>query len=108
MAGFTPGPWVIECDPVVPMNDQFVPAGWSGVTGSNWHNFALVVTRMEGDEADSKVGLANARLIAAAPDLYEALTDLFEEVKFSDVYDANPALVDRVRAALAKATGAEQ
>ena len=52
---------------------------------------------------------ANARLIAAAPELYEALRDFFENPDFVCTVGGNPirveAMMARARAALAKARG---
>lgn len=59
---------------------------------------------------DRATELANARLIAAAPELLEALRDLLKEVDESLIAGANdfgwPAAVSKSRAAIAKATGA--
>jgi hypothetical protein len=54
------------------MGDEPVPDGWTGLSGGNWFDFALVCTRMADEPFDHPQGVANARLIAAAPDLYEA------------------------------------
>lgn len=50
-----------------------------------------------------KEGLANARLIASAPDLLEALKSVVEE--YQDGYGLN--YIDQVRAAIAKAEGTQ-
>lgn len=56
---------------------------------------------------DAGVALANARLIAAAPDLLAALQALVGEADLGevDLDDADRALLDNARAAIAKATG---
>jgi hypothetical protein len=55
--------------------------------------------------------MANARLIAAAPDLLEALQDLFdadmEHVLMGDGKDDQIEAIAKARAAIAKATGAQ-
>lgn len=63
--------------------------------------------RREIDNWDDAASLAH--LIAAAPDMYEALSDLMENPVFLVSIGGNPnmvdALMDRARAALAKARG---
>ncbi len=61
----TPGPWRIE-----PNEGRFC---WSQINGDGWGSLAQVCTRLVGDDFDHPEGVANARLIAAAPELYEAL-----------------------------------
>jgi len=51
-----------------------------------------------------KEAIANARLIAAAPDLLDALAVLTELVSFQICGDGHPAIIN-ARAAIAKATG---
>jgi hypothetical protein len=58
----TPGPWkVAERE-----------GCYRSINGVAWYGLAKVVTRMDGTERDCKDGAANARLIAAAPDLLAA------------------------------------
>ena len=47
--------------------------GETTISGDRWENLARVITRMCGDDRDDDEGLANARLIAAAPDLLATL-----------------------------------
>lgn len=100
-AGFTPGPWVVE-DPfdfelsVVANGDQ-APGDWTFIAGCKLpdeddHNIT-------GREAH-----ANARLIAAAPELYEALERVERELTLSDD-NATAGLLGAVHIALAKARG---
>lgn len=48
---------------------------------------------------------ANARLIAAAPDLLAVALELAESVAYWSEYDVPIGIVERLRAAIAKATG---
>lgn len=85
----TPGPWKLSYD----IDKRLAIAGGENKTA--W--VARVDRQVEPTEAD-----ANAHLIAAAPDLYEAL-DLF--VDWMDEEEGAHALCDKARAALAKARG---
>jgi hypothetical protein len=49
-------------------------------------------------------GQANANLVAAAPDLYEAL-ELFAQVDYEDADDWFVAAIQKARVALAKSRG---
>jgi hypothetical protein len=87
-------------------------------TPGPWHVANGVQVRSERDQI-AKVwmmrngeGNSNARLIAAAPELYEALDGLlrvcslhFEASGFPSTFHANAGTVDVARAALAKARG---
>jgi hypothetical protein len=61
--------------------------------------------------SDHPMAIANARLIAAAPQLLEALTELANEVEEMELVNTpdghylNPDSVVRARAAIAKAKG---
>ena len=72
----------------------------------NWLTYAAGDDRrMSREEVE-----ANARLMAAAPDLLEALRDLIGWVPGPDQWhtDACPKAVERAIAAIAKATGGAQ
>lgn len=87
----TPGPWVVE-DPI----ESLTPIGAHGRNGGKWVAHCLGPHQA-----------ANARLIAAAPDMLEALTALLAR------FDDNPELseliglveIEHARAAIAKAEG---
>lgn len=91
------GPWEVG-----ERNGCYAP-----INAPNWYSLATVVVRIHGEERDSQKGLANARLIAAAPDLLAALKRLVATVK----PDALPhdkgcgCVVHEARAAIAKAEG---
>ena len=53
--------------------------------------------------ADIEVGNANARLVAAAPDLLAVVKELEESASYWSEYDVPLGIVDRLRAAIAKA-----
>lgn len=75
----TQGPWVVS-------NNY---AGKASISGKNWGGFATVVTKLDGDENEYGEGLANARLIAAAPRMYAALEALiWQDAHFGEVNDA--------------------
>jgi hypothetical protein len=85
---WTPGPWT-NC------NDSFIEADVSGKVVVEEMNTEIEF--MEDEEIT-----ANANLIAAAPDLYEALEAILEERYENSELDP---LVNDARAALAKARG---
>ena len=65
----TPGPWRIQ--------EQIdKETGMVHLSGHGWIGFAGVVVEMDGG-IPSKKGRANARLIAAAPELLEACKALY-------------------------------
>jgi len=93
---FTPGPWI-----AAPME------------GEPGHCFAAQVVRTDGagrwivdinSDDGEEMATANAHLIAAAPELYEAL-EPFEHLRPDSHCDSILALLPAVRAALAKARG---
>ena len=95
----TPGPWSPAAN---------WPHGLSMICqhdGSGWRPVADCA--VSGEKAE-----ANARLISAAPDLLEALQDLFgadmEHVLMGDGKDDQIAAIAKARAAIAKATGSAQ
>ena len=91
---FTPGPWrlsTLDIDDIV--KGEF---GHGGV-------YVATVQFSRGDIPDAEVE-ANARLIAAAPDLYEACRALVAGFGLADLEDDDPDIVQG-RAAIAKAEG---
>lgn len=98
-APWTQGPWFICADP--PPNDHWYPGRTIGSKPEGTRICDLTPLR---DKAGSD---ANASLIAAAPDLYEALRDLAAAVE-SEVNEKGGggfilARLSDARAALAKA-----
>lgn len=83
---FTPGPWIAR-----QVNGH--GRGWS--VGPAWIGENTWLPEAE----------ANARLIAAAPDLLAACADLLQHASLTEHMSA--ASVERARAAIAKATGGQ-
>ena len=92
----TPGPWLIrkgdEWTNDVATDDLPMPDG----TPSYWN--IATANRMR-DEVE-----ANTRLIAAAPDLLAIAQELEESAGYWSEYDVPLGIVDRLRAAIKKAT----
>jgi hypothetical protein len=59
------------------------------------------------DREASPMALANARLIASAPDLLAVLQELEESSSYWSDYDVPVGIVDRIKAIIARATGKE-
>lgn len=104
-AGYTPGPWVIT-----PLNTTFKVVSHDGVkvVSTSWHDH---VRKPYPLKAEAR---ANVYLIAAAPDLYEALTKALDDALYSFATERNidgkeylrrSAIIDQACAALAKARG---
>lgn len=108
MSAHTPGPWVVADDVVFQVrahNQQMLVAevrGWGWLTGGG--GLAL------SDEEAEKIQKANARLIAAAPELLDALKNLEAACAAvaswsDDCLDFSDATRVAARAAIAKAEG---
>ncbi len=65
----TPGPWEIH---QIKSKDREHPSRVY-ISGEGWHCLASVIVRLFGRKEGRPEGLANMRLIAAAPDLLAAL-----------------------------------
>ena len=92
------GPWEIGVDELGEQLPGFVP-----INADRHGSLALVVWVMEDDKRTPECE-ANAHLIAAAPDLYEALEDALQELETMS-YSHYERLERKIRAALAKARG---
>lgn len=100
---FTPGPWHVEFECDGPLVGTMVQA-------ECW------VTDADGnpiwDETGACPSEANARLIAAAPALYEALKGLVDDddagVSLADQRSRHEARMAAAKAAILKANGSEQ
>ena len=97
-AKHTPGPWRVEVD-------TGPEAAWE----RKWptiHAEKYEVVGCEGLYGDYETDMANARLIAAAPDLLDALKALTHSLDVEDlVHDDQRSSFAAARAAIAKATG---
>ena len=93
-AHHTPGPWAFVTPDGMVVRHPQVYSDTGPVCNATWLG-------------DSKLGelAANARLIAAAPDLLEVLQELEESSSYWSEYDVPLGIVERIRDAIALATG---
>lgn len=90
----TPGPWWIESGPDIDLRNHV------GISASRHGLLAQVVWKMQDDDRSPRCE-ATAHLIAAAPDLLEALEKF---VKYAEECNDDSFELDHARAAIAKAT----
>lgn len=96
----TPGPWDIHFD----RQDNEIYGKITGATITVEPNTAIArVCGIDTNEHDER--LANARLIAAAPELLEALREIMRECDENHSVLAKARAYSIARAAIAKATG---
>lgn len=88
MAQYTPGPWVNNCFSVCQAGDSRLEVAHTGLVGPN----------KQPQQAE-----ADAKLIAAAPEMHELLNWLRDHL-FNGSY-ISMAHIDRIDAVLAKAAG---
>ena len=89
----TPGPWRYEPQNGSPTTGQHMISGWKP------GYLAEVRDCGSGDV------VANAHLIAAAPELLAVLKELQESAVYWSEYDVPLGIVDRINAVIDKATG---
>ena len=101
MSDYTPGPWISDEEEGTP----FVAAE----LGPNTYQMLAVMSlcTVHGIAAGQTEMRANARLIATAPDLLEALSDLAFRLR-ADGRMADMAALDKAYAVIAKATGVQR
>ena len=96
-AKHTQGPW----EAVIQPGCHAVIASLSGGPKA-----VAIIGNNTPDDGNEPMRFANARLMAAAPDLLEALTGLLEVVNVR-IDDPRTQQFDKARAAIARATGEE-
>lgn len=99
----TPGPWhVVLSNNATPhiMHEHANDC-------SDCNDRASLVCVMPAEIMGHYNSLANARLIAAAPELYEVLSELEESCEYWSEYDVPLGIVERIKAALKKARGGQ-
>lgn len=96
MSGHTPGPWTAY------HNGHF----WDITIGGMYEASTAMVHPNAVERRSDEETEANARLVAASPDLLEALIALRDGPQIECVDDDR--VQDMIRAAIAKATGANQ
>lgn len=97
----TPGPWhVVLSDNATPhiMHEH-------GDDCSDYSDRGSLVCVMPAEIMQCYNSLANARLIAAAPDLYAALYELNRYCEYWSKHGVPDGILERIKAALAKARG---
>lgn len=97
-AKHTPGPWTTN------------PSGEASFIPLRAHHceklgFCIGFVNYDINDGQGSIPEANARLIAAAPDLLEALKACDEAMSYMSEYDIPITLPDMVKAAIAKAIG---
>ena len=133
MSKHTPGPWFIwqelamqreGCDPEEITDELFYDSDHSiyagtpkectrgRLKGHTAHICDVDADNYDFDDDDEDVSrataLANARLIAAAPELLAALQACDKAMSYMSEYDIPLTLPEQVKAAIAKATGEPQ
>lgn len=99
---FTPGPWTIDRDHAFAGRDvrREIANGFN-VSAEGWHGLAAVFTA--GSDPTDPEGRANTHLIAAAPEMYEALEMVVTH--YSASLDYRPPYVAAALKALTSARG---
>jgi len=101
---FTPGPWEWE----TPLGDDCYSIVQAGVETHKWQFIAHIsVGKPEEGEFPRRQCKANAQLIAAAPELYEALYRLVRDCEIAGLQEQAgfDCWINMANAALAKARG---
>jgi hypothetical protein len=109
--GATPGPWRVNTAGIGSANGFVLNEVKDNAPGCGVDDVAVAADIV--DPLTSKPSEANARLIAAAPDLFAALNDLagwmdMAEDMPADKAELYEADLNRARAAITAATGSEQ
>ena len=103
----TPGPWTIGKVSHKKQRVDIDSLHADPTVGHHtWRGLARAYGCNDMPEEGTPAMLANARLIAAAPELLEALTDCVEHMHWTQ--PLGEAALKKAKAAIAKATGSEE
>lgn len=91
MSKHTPGPWIENYQYGLRIESEKE----HGIVNDGW-----IIAQLEGSDKE-----ANAKLIAAAPEMLEALIACDEAMAYMSEYDIPLTLPDMVKKAIAKARG---
>lgn len=110
-AQHTLGPWVAEV--FDSLDDAKTISGFEWTSNWRWDSSPAAVWRQEGGGVIGLPGCiettaANAHLIAAAPDLLEALEAPLKRAVCGELLTLTESEIDAARAAIAKAKGGNQ
>ncbi len=100
----TPGPWIVSAVwPDKTLGHSFAPRVWISAWCKVRNGYSGTIRLADIPDVSSRDSeeMANARLMAAAPELYAALKDLLRLYEEGDTYEAEIS----ARAAIAKAEG---
>lgn len=107
MTTFTPGPWhagePFESFPGAELRFHISQAEGAPYTQHYSDVANLLAETIPGEKLD--IQRANANLIAAAPELFESLSELYEAL--DSAVDLTPDLLHKARNAIAKARGSQ-
>ena len=110
LRGFTPGPWRVGTEhgaeqlrPSIRILRDVTYA--EGARPTTYVIGDVTYPTTAGNTVGAEERRANARLIAAAPDMYAVLRELAECSQYWSEYDVPLGIHDRIVAALAKARG---
>lgn len=96
---YTPGPWTLELKK---------KKCYSQINGDGWWGLCKVVTKQKGNESHINEGIANAKLVAAAPELLESLIEVLPRLKYwlnqPDKNIDNDEMIKKAESAIKKAT----
>jgi hypothetical protein len=91
---FTPGPWIVSKER---FNTDYEGAGYSIIANDEGNDYWFIATIEDAEGAE-----ANANLIAASKDMYEALIRVIADDSYGDLH---PTTKESVSKALLKANG---
>ena len=102
----TPGPWTIGSTSDIAQEVRIdAMRGDPDIGCTQWEAFAVCYSETDKPELGMQKALANARLIAAAPDLYATLSELEECCEYWSEYDVPMGIIERIKSSLKRARG---
>lgn len=103
MGNHTPGPWSVSS--MMHLEDINKTSGTYGIKVSPNGHWIAKLHPLNGIVESGDELRANARLIAAAPEMLDMLIELQESAQYWSEYDVPVGIVDRLNVVISKAKG---